>query len=254
MSSHTPVRSLMLRLGIGGLALAGVLLGGTVMTTPSLSSATATSSSRLTEPPTKPQIEVQLHQVGITPETLAAAGANQAQVTAVVTDMMDHVVSNIESIRTAEVTWGDTRAELDRLQRLVESGRATQADLTAYSGAQTTFAAADAQRASVRSAIFGSGIENLSTDQRQVVDTLASNSSWDLPIQYRAANRDENDWIELRGALAQRRIAIRKGTELRPEASAIILAADADAAVAAASANLQGLPAVQAAWDAALEG
>ena len=80
-----------------------------------------------------------------------------------------------------------------------------------------------------------------------------ANRSWALPTQYLVKDRTEPEWVELRAALATKRISEQYEDEEFPASvQAYLAAADAVTEVATAKVALDSnLASVQTAWNAA---
>jgi hypothetical protein len=86
-----------------------------------------------------------------------------------------------------------------------------------------------------------------------LVTRINANRKWGLPTQYLAKDRTEAEWVELRSALATKRISEEDAEEVFPQSiQSDLAAADAVSEVATAKVNLDsGIAAVQTAWNAA---
>jgi hypothetical protein len=193
---------------------------------------------------------VALTRFGLAAEPLAAAGCTAQEITALVGEARTYLQSHIQDLRDANRTWGTTRAERDRLQRLVEGGK--RENLPAYQAAVTAFNAADAQRLTVIGAIFSAATDGLDGGKLSQIQTIRVNAAaWDVPTQFEAANRSEADWVHLRNALANQRISVAHGEQPDPDEQAFI-ATQSGGAVATAAGHLADLEALKAAWNAAV--
>lgn len=80
------------------------------------------------------------------------------------------------------------------------------------------------------------------------------NKGKSVPAKYLVADRSDAEWVALREALTDQRIAARDGREANAEVRQRIAAADANAAVAAAGQRLSGdRTTVRTAWTQAIE-
>lgn len=257
-----PKRSV-LRLGsIAPFALAGITLAGVVAV--SLKSysawakpttARATPVARRLSLPSPAELELAIRRVGLTPETLAAAGLSGPDVTALVQAGRGYLNEHQSDLELADWAVLTAQNEADRLQRLVESGQAKEQDVAALPGAQAALAGAKQTRDAILSGLYDEAVGALSIEQRSALAKLKFNSAWDLPTQYLMVNRPEPQWVALREDLTNLRVAGQLGEDPDPAAVQAVNAAGADPAVSAAATNLSNRSAtVNAAWREALGG
>lgn len=211
-------------------------------------------SGRAAMTPTAQHIEVALMEVGLSPETLAAAGLTAPAVTTLIGNAVEHLDEHFSALQDARSALGSARADHDRLQRLVQSGTASAQDLTAFASAKTALsqaqAALDAQRASLSTAATA----NLSQPQRAVLAAIAANARWDLPTPYLVSQRTQPQWVAIRDALANERIAAKLSEEPNPNAASLLLSIRAEQATATAMTNLSANAAtITTAWNSALQ-
>ena len=103
---------------------------------------------------------------------------------------------------------------------------------------------------------FAAAVDGLDSGKAATLATLhATGAQWDLPTQYLAGSHSEADWVNLRDALANDRIATAQHIDPDPDSHQLILSALADPNVAAANSNLaNNLVGVQSAWNTAVFG
>jgi hypothetical protein len=230
-----------------GLALGGLIWAG-LATVPSLTTVRKGLRAPRPDPPTRIEVEVALERIGLTLKSVAAAGLNAAQVTAVVGEAATSLRGNIQALRDADTAAGQARAEVDRLTRLIQAGLSTEQDRAAYATAQNNLTAAKAQAQAVLDAASTAAMTNFSPELRAALDTLDANKVWDLPIQYRAVSRSQADWVNLRDALANQRLSAAWHEEPDPAAAQILATANSTPAVSNAASNLANIPELQSAW------
>jgi hypothetical protein len=236
-----------------GLALGGLIWAGVANAPHGTTTTNSRKPVRRPDPPaTRIEVEVALERMGLTLKSVAAAGLNSAQVSAVVGEAAGSIRSNIQSLRNADIAAGNARAEGDRLRRLIQAGLSTEQDRAAYATAQSSLSAAQAQAQTVLDAASTAAMANFSPELKTALETLNANKAWDLPIQYRAVSRSQADWVGLRDALANDRVAAGLHQEPDPTAAALLQAANQNPAVLSAANNLQGITELQTAWNTAV--
>ena len=207
--------------------------------------------------PTSSEINLLIRSAGVNPESLAAAGISAGTIATIISDASDYIVPNFTAIQANHDTLAQNRKTRDTLQRLVSASRATSQQRTQLATAITNVAAAQATRDAYLAAIRQEIDANLTAAQITALDTIINNGAngrWTHPIQYKAANRSEQDWVDLRDCLANIRIATKRGEQPDPAATTFVAQADANAAVSAANTGLNNLPFIQAQWENALNG
>jgi hypothetical protein len=242
-------RGAVLQVGLGLIAAGAV----------GLVAATSLPTRRLPDPPPPMrsiELEVALRVVDLTPESLASAGLSGPDVTGLVGRARSDLSPVIEDYREAHTDFGSARAEVDRLERLVRSGLASQEQVTALTTARSAFTAANTAHDNHQGAAFTAATEeSLTGPQVAALVQIRANTAWDLPSEYKVRSATEPEWVALRDALAAERIAQREGSEVPAGAQSVLTAWRADPAVSAARASLaSNLAAVSAAYSAAVAG
>ncbi|MCH8271364.1 MAG: hypothetical protein IH985_09180 [Planctomycetes bacterium] len=202
--------------------------------------------------PTPAELDLLIRRTGVTPETLAAAGVAPQSVAAMITDAVNYIVPNFSAIRDAQTDFDQAKKIHDSLARLIPTGRATAQQKDQLNTAVTNLANARAARDAFFAAIYGEIAGNQTPAQALTLATVKANSGWSHPVQYKAANRSEPEWVDLRDALATVRIADKRGEQPDPAAVQLIAQADANAAVSAARTGLNNLPLIQIQWENAI--
>ena len=203
--------------------------------------------------PTSAQLAEALLRSGLTPEALTAAGASSNGTDTVIADVFFHLLENPGALGLADAAYANARRDSDRLKRLIQSGQGTSEDVDAYAAAKMALAFAESQRETVLGAIFAAATSGLSASETNTLAALRSNGNWSLPTEFLVVDHAEAEWVQLREALANERIAAKLGEEPDPDAQALLATFRSDPLVAVAAANLDtNLPAVEAAWDTAV--
>jgi hypothetical protein len=141
----------------------------------------------------------------------------------------------------------------DRLQRVVQSGKGTSADVAALRTAETALTSATNGRENYLADLRRLALATVSPEQAALVTRIQTSRAWGLPTQYLVKDRSEAEWVALRSALATKRISEQdEEEEFAQSARDALAAADAASEVATAKVNLDaGLAAVQTAWNTA---
>lgn len=169
-------------------------------------------------------------RAGITPEALLAAGVAPSQFAAVASASREYANGHSTQL-----------AALDRAANSTSAAQGTEA--------QT----ARTQRDAMLTALFDSATSSLSAEQREALRAIHRNSKWRLPVKYSVIDRTEEEWVALREALADTRIAARSGREPSNSARSLVQAIDANASVAAAGQRVSGgVASTTEAWKQAL--
>ncbi len=167
--------------------------------------------------------------------------------------MFFHLLENPGALGLADAAYSAARQDRDRLKRLIQSGQGTSEDVDAYAAAKIALALAESQRETVLGAILAAATSGLSASETNNQAALRSTSNWNLPTEFLVVDHSEAEWVQLREALANERIAAKLGEDPDPDAQALLATFRSDPLVAVAAANLDtNLPAVEAAWDTAV--
>jgi len=247
-------------------SLALVFLGVPIwLSVRSASTGTSGSTSSLTATSTRSggsgfvvpeNFQVILIRAGLDPKALAASGIVAQGVTPLLQDAADQINANPTALPTADTARAAARVESDRLLRLIQSGLASQEDVTAYQAALANFNNATAQRQAALDATFAAATANLSAETRSTLTQIRANRAqdWsrDFPHEFLVITRQEAEWVTLRDCLANEHIAIKHPDLLSQDDQARLATWRADPAVLAAKTALdQNLAAVTDAWNTA---
>jgi len=231
-------------------------------TQPTAVSATTTTTSVAAQPtslvglmalsaaaPTPPDYKVLLLRAGLSPEALAAAGVQPGQIAATVQSAVGAVSQAPDALGIADAAYAEARANTDRLKRKIQSGKAEEGDVQAYQAAKAALAAASGQRETILNQVFDSATASLGDSRRQALLAIRANKSWNLPTEFLVVSRTEQEWVQLRDALANERIAPKVGEEPDPASQAQLAVWRANASVAAAKTGLDSnLATIRTGW------
>ncbi len=246
--------------GIGGiLPLAALLLAGSAVTVAALSSfgvfpSFAAAGESL--PPTAPELGAALARVGLTAETLTAAGVQEAGAAQAVADARAYLnAERFSALAAAAEDWKSAAEHAERLGKLVRAGQASGPDLSAYTTAKSDLATAAAARDGLLDDLLEAATASLQAGQTQTLARVHANQANGLATAYRVTDRAEADAVALRDALANLRTAARVGEDPDSAASQLVTQANGDPDTAAAQSHLESrLTEVQLAFEEALEG
>ncbi len=193
---------------------------------------------------------VVLHRTGLTPEAQAAAGLGGAGTMSVGSAAQQANAALLTSLRELDQAVGQARHARDAAERKIQSGKASAGEVAAFPGLEQAFASASAARDTAVDGLFASAAAGLSPTQRATLAAIRANAHWKLPTEFLVVERTEAEWVELRAALANERIAARNEVAPNPQCQALLGTARANPAVAAAKTALDAnLASVKQSWD-----
>lgn len=198
-------------------------------------------SARLTPPA---DIERVLRAVGITPESLAAAGFTSNQCDLLFDTTLTHLLG-IDRLGQLEAATRNLNIASDNATRPTERRR-TLAD----GSVAPTLAEAETTLEHLREEIFSAVTVVLPRDRVAIARQIAqSGREWHLPTQYLAVSRSDEQRAALRNALNTMAFANTRGLTPPQAALTVIASENEDAQVQAAASNLaSGLAGIQATW------
>ncbi len=200
--------------------------------------------------PTAAELEVALLRADLGPEALTAAGLSGSNATTAVGDLRRYMTDNPGVLDSADGSYASAKQSDDQLKRLIQSGQATNDDLTAYTTAKSDLASAQTQRSGVLDDFFTAGADSLSQAQKDTLTAIRGNSDWDRPTEFLVLSHTDADWVELRDCLANERIAADQGEDPDAGAQTILTGYRDDSAVSTAKANLDAnLAVLTSAWE-----
>ncbi len=199
----------------------GILIVSGVNTGASIASANGSSARPARETNAVAEVVAMLRRVGITPETLAAAGVSPQQADAILV------------LARAQMPL-EVRRDVLRYDTEVAAAKRTG----------TTAVGAQVARDSILESVYASVSGLLSPDQQAALQHLKANRHWEVPTEYKVLQLSQAQWIALRQAIP--------GSVPQPDVAPDALSPEPAAATATtAPSALQELgletPAVQAA-------
>jgi hypothetical protein len=201
----------------------------------------------LTPPPDFPST---LIRAGLDPKALAAAGVASSSVSSVLSAAASQMNSAPTALSSADDALASARVSVDHLTSQIQSGHGTQDDITALATANSSLATATSQRQAALDAIFSSATANLTDAQKTALSKIRANRSWDQPLEFLVVDRAESQWVQVRDALANERIAVTLPDSLNQTAQSNLSTWRSDPAVAAAKSSLDAnLSSVTSSWN-----
>jgi hypothetical protein len=202
--------------------------------------------------PLPTDFEVKVLAAGLSPRTLAAAGVGQGSILATLQAAADQMNAAPIALDIAEETRSAARVTADALAQKIQSGKASQEEIASYPAAKSALESAEAACLSVIDGYFTAATANLTSNQRAALVTIRANKAWSFPEEYLVVNRSEADWIALRDALANERIAVDLPDTLSQSCQALLATVRADPAVSFARTSIQtSLTQITSAWNTA---
>lgn len=203
---------------------------------------------------TNQSIATWLARADLTPRNLAAVGVGSNGVNAIFASARSHLTDRAAALQSADDARASARADYETTLARVQAGLGSDQDIAGLPALLQNLQAADqageAALAAFRSAVLGQNGLGLSPVQQNAFDTLRANRTWEVPVQYKVVSRTESEWIALREALANARIAAQGQGEADQASAQRIADADALPAVSAARNALDAqLRAFKTAWN-----
>jgi len=225
------------------------LFAMTSISQPALAAAPSVAMETLTP---SAELAPTLLRVGLAPEALAASGASAADTTQAAADLDAWLADHSGEIAAADAAWATANQAAETIKRKVKSGQATPEEVAGLPSLETTRDAAAATRDGLLAGAFDAATASLTAAQASALSTIHANSSWNLAVHFLVVDRTQEDWVALRNALDEKRIATKYGESVSAESLAVISAALGSTAVATAKVNVDtNVAAIEAAWNAA---
>jgi hypothetical protein len=193
-----------------------------------------------------------LIRAGLDSTALAAAGVSTNSVSSVLQAVSTTINNDPSRLSNSDTAYATARRDVDRLKALIESGKASQEDVSSYQSASASLATATAARQAALDAYFTAGGGVLSEGQRTTLTAIRANRTYELPIEFLVVNRSQQEWVDLRDALANERIEPEVGEEPDPGDQAALATWRAVNAVASAKSSTESnLASITTSWNSA---
>ena len=225
------------------LALVGVAIAGIATATVASLPGNA-SRNVLRRPDPIPLVAAHyLDVLGLSPDSLAAAGLSAEQAAQIKANLKEHFDGEGANLQTVIDRWGSAYRAADLSRRAVQSGKGTVEDLTAKDAALATALAA--KNAAIDAAA-SAALDQIDGGVVQALARIKANRPNNVPVQYLLVDRTEEEWRQLRDALSHQQTREAAGRELDADAVSVVAQADAQpATVAAAAAVANNLAAIR---------
>lgn len=188
-------------------------------------------------------------------EALAAAGVNSNAVGTVMSALHNTATALGTPLSELDAACVTARTARNAVERKIQSGSATQQEIESLAGLEQALTTTESARDSALNSIFNSAIAGLSSEQRTTLATLRANRGWKVSTEFLVVSRAEEQWIALRDALSNERVAAKNGDTPNTACQTLLAIERANASVAAAKASLDtNLASLQQAWNSATSG
>ena len=202
--------------------------------------------------PIPQDFKVGLVRAGLDARALAAAGVPSQSVLAALQAAADVMNASPGALDSLDDAYGAARAASDARERKIQSGLATQEEVSGYAALKSARDSAAAATQTALDGIFNAAAATLTSNQRVLLTTIRANRAWGFDPEYLTVNRSEADWVRLRDALAHERIANQLPGTLNESAQTFLSGVRAEGSTAAAiSAVSNSLSGITSAWNTA---
>jgi hypothetical protein len=204
-----------------------------------------------------PNFQVILIRASLDPKAIAASGVTSSSVGPMLQAAADAINADLTALPNADASYAAARTSSDRLAALIRSGLGSQEEVSAYQAAMANLATATTQRQNALTNVFTAATASLLPTQRSPLTQIRANRaqdfSRDFPLEFLVIDRPEAEWVALRDALANEKIAQKYPDTLDPQAQANLAVWRANPSVAAAKISLvANTDSDTAAWNAAV--
>ncbi len=188
-----------------------------------------------------------LSEVSITPTTLAAMGAEESQVSGIVSAARALCENEGGAFGQAHVAYEQAMEQLNRLELKGSRGALDELGLSQLTASREDVAALRGERAQLVSQIETLVNSTLNEQQRAVWSNIRAAKDVEVPIAHKVVARSEAEWIATRNRIAEDRTQAAIGSsthqpsEVHPEVQVVQMAIE------------QNLPSVQEAWNGSLQ-
>lgn len=196
-------------------------------------------------------VEVMLLRIGMTPETMAAAGVDSTTLLAALSAEEADLADATSTLSDHDATCAEYRRQVDSLRRIVRSGNATEEQVAELASAKQSCESAFASRDAFLEGVCGGICEHVSADAMGAIQRICMTKSWkSIPVTYRTKERSEAEWLAIREALSAKKTHEMMGLEVPAEATTLLTSLASETEVSEATADCEScLPGVQGLWD-----
>lgn len=194
-----------------------------------------------------------LLRLGLDAKAFAAAGCSASSVVAAAVALDAFIAAAPNDIPNADAVWTTANLEVEAVKRKINQGIASASEVASLANLETTLAGATTVREGLLANAYTMATAGLSTSQVDLLEAIQSNSEWSLPTYFLVVQRSQIQWVTLRNALDEQRIAAKYEEPVSATSLATISAALGDPAVSTAKVNVDtNLANIQTAWTAAV--
>jgi hypothetical protein len=213
----------------------------------------AANAALATSPILTDDVDTTLIRAGLDPQALAAVGVPSNAVPGMISSFRTAMEAEPTRLSTADSQYDTARQESDRLRRLIESGKGSAQDLSSYQTQVQALSTATAARTSALASFSAAATQNLSANQIAMLGRIKANRNRELPVEFLVIDRSDADWVSLRDALANERIAAKHGEQPDAAQQAALATWRANASVSTAKVSLDtNGTTVKTVWTAAV--
>lgn len=152
-----------------------------------------------------------LTELGVTPEALAAVNASDVEVSIIVAAARGMCETSGGSFASAQQSIEQLRADIQALEKKVQSGEAHDEDVEHLAQARLDMEGAVADRQGIVEQVRVLVEGALGTQQIEQLHNIAAARKVSVPVQYKVVSRTEDDWTSLRDYLGEKARADREG-------------------------------------------
>jgi hypothetical protein len=194
-----------------------------------------------------------LLRLSLGPEALASAGLTPLEAKGVIDAGVSAWESFHPALSEADAKAAALRGPVEDLARQVRAGKTDAGQVEELATMREALTVALAERKQVLDGFWAAATEGTNQSARASLATLRANAHWQLPSAYLVVERTQAEWVALRNVLDHHAVCAELGTAPKDSMVYALQTAKANQSVAEALAAAHTyLPAIQAAWDAAL--
>ena len=200
-----------------------------------------------------PDFQTTLARIGLDARSLTAAGVAPSAVLPALQAAADQLNGTPGSLAQADHTWAAARVALETVQRQIQSGLASQEMIASLSELRAQLQVASTQRNAKLEACFAAATTGMSPAQRATLTLMRNHSDREVPHEYLVSQRSDADWVRLRDALANERIATDLPGSMDDDSQSYLASVRAEPAIAGARSSLStNTASVLSAWNTAV--
>lgn len=195
-----------------------------------------------------------LHRADLSVEGLAHAGARGAEVSAAVRDAADFLGNRTNELQTLDAQAAELHAEMCLLRSRIQRGLGGGQDVDRVAAIRQQLQNVKSARGVLLDQIFTAAAARLADQTGEQLERFALNRAKGagIPMRFRAVERSQAEWVQLRRALHAVRIGAELDCQVDSRWTELATRTEAEAAVVQARVNRELRYAeVLSAWNAA---